>query len=111
MAYKWRPSKTEKKEFAEKMQNSEFASAYNQRKEDKKANKRASSKFDYETAGGNYVATQKQHDFCLKNMNLFETNDEQNAANQVVFSFTCKEKTKHDYIHIVNEKIRKNPNL
>jgi len=112
MPNKWKPSKTAKKEFAQKMQNdTDFANAYNQRKEDKKIKRQSSSKYDYETAGGNYVATQMQYDFCMRNMNLFETSEEQNAANQVIFSYNCKEKTQHDNIHVVNEKIRKNPNL
>lgn len=112
MAYKWKPSKSAAREFAQKMQNdSEFAANYYAKKEEKKAKKRATSKFDYETAGGNYVATKMQYDFCMRNMNLFETSEEQNSANQVIYSFSCNEKIHHDNIHVVNEKIRKNPNL
>ena len=57
MTYKWKPSKSAKREFAQNMQDSEFANAYNQRKEDRATNRRVKSAFDYNTAGGNYVPT------------------------------------------------------
>lgn len=112
MGYKWKPSKTAKREFAQKMNNdAEFKAAYEQRKVDKATKKRATSKFDYNTAGGDYVPTKAQHDFCLFNQNLAETSEQINAFHQVVYGYSCNEKVSHDCIHIVNELRRSNPNL
>ena len=91
------------------MQNdSEFANAYHQRKAEKAEKRRSNSNFNYNSAGGSYTPTQYQHDFCLSNMHLFITNEEKNAANMVISAYTCNEKTHHDNIHVVNEKIRSN---
>jgi len=107
MGYKWRPSKTQKREFAEKMQNdSQFAEDYYKRQEEKKLKKQASSKFDYNNAGGYYIATKNQYDFCYNNVSLFISDEEKIAMNDVIYSYTCQEKIHHDSIHIVNEKIR-----
>lgn len=104
---KWRPSKSQAREFAQKMANdSDFADAYNKRKEEKAAKKRASSSFDYSTAGGYYVPTKEQHDFVWGNLNLFSTPEEQEAANMVMSGYSTREKVHHDFIHIVNEKRR-----
>lgn len=112
MAYKWKPSKTARREFAQKMQNdSDFAAAYYQRKEEKAEKRRAGSSYDYATAGGRYVPTREQHDFCLQNMHLAETSEQQDAFNQVLYGYSCQEKIHHDYIHVVNEIRRANPNL
>lgn len=108
MAYKWKPSKAQRREFAQKMQNdSEFANAYYERKQQRKEKRQASSNFNYETAGGSYIPTEQQYLFCLQNMYLFQTNKEKDAANNVIYGYGCKEKVHHDNIHIVNEKIRK----
>lgn len=109
--YKWKPSKAQKKEFAENMQNPDFAQAYHKRKEDKAKKRREASNFDYATAGGQYVPTKAQHDFCLNNNHLFADGVEQDAANEVMYGYTCQEKINHDFIHIVNEKRRANPNI
>ena len=109
MAYKWKPSKTARREFAQKMNNdSEFAKAYEDRKKAKAEKRRSGSSFDYETAGGFFIPTKAQHDFCLSRNDLFVTSEEANAANEVMYGYTCQEKVSHDSIHIVNEKIRKN---
>jgi|GEM_PF-168341 len=107
MGYKWRPSKSQRREFADKMQNDpEFRQAYYQRK-DARANKRRSgSQFDYNSAGGEYVPTKAQNDFCLEHSELFTTNDEKNAMNIVIYGYSLNEKIHHDNIHIVNEKMR-----
>jgi len=106
MAWKWKPNKTQRREFAIKMQDETFAKEYLKRKAQKQEQNRANSKFDYASAGGYYIATKQQHDFCLKNMGKFSS-QELNAAGQVIFSFACQEKTHHDNIHIVNELMRK----
>ncbi len=56
MGYKWRPSKPARREFAQNMQNPDFANQYYARKEEKAEKRRASSKFDYASAGG-YLCT------------------------------------------------------
>ena len=107
MAYKWKPSKTARREFAQKMSNDQqFASDYYERKKLKADKRRAQSSFDYETAGGSFIPTKEQHDFCLFNVNLFVLPEEKAAANDVMFGYSCREKVSHDSIHIVNEKRR-----
>ncbi|MFV0536814.1 MAG: hypothetical protein ACK5M3_05500 [Dysgonomonas sp.] len=108
MAHKWKPSKAQKREFANNMKDPDYAAAYYSRKEEKAAKKREESQFDYNTAGGNYVPTKYQHDFCFNNIHLFVTYKEKNAANDVMFGYSCNEKVHHDSIHIVNEVIRRN---
>jgi hypothetical protein len=109
--YKWKPSKTQRRAFAEKMSDPAEQAAYNARKEEKAKKRRAGSKFDYGSAGGNYVPTLAQYNFCFYNMSSFVTKEEQEAANQVMYGYTTKEKVHHDYIHIVNEKIRDNARI
>lgn len=106
-AYKWRPSASQRREFARRMQDPEEKAAYEKRKLDKANKRRAGSRFDYGSAGGNYIPTQSQYNFVMNNMDLFTAPDEREAANKVIQGYTCKEKIHHDYIHIVNEKIRK----
>ncbi len=109
MAYNWKPSKSARREFAEKMNNdTEFANAYNAKKEAKAEKRRSLSKFDYQSAGGNYIPTKQQHDFCLSNFHLFVTPEQQNAANIVMYGYLYQEKISHDNIHIVNELMRSN---
>ena|ERR1700755_3595641 len=108
MGYKWKPSKTARREFAQKMQNDpEYAAAYNQRKQDKADKRRAGSQFAYASAGGNYIPTAAQHSFCLSHDWSTATPEQVDARNQVLYGFSCQEKVHHDYIHIVNELIRK----
>lgn len=109
MSYKWKPSKTARREFAIKMQNDvAFANQYNQRKEEKAEKRRSTSKFDYEKAGGEYIPTKAQHDFCFDNAHLATTGEMKAAFNIVMYGYICQEKVDHDMIHIVNELIRSN---
>jgi hypothetical protein len=105
---KWQPSNTARREFAQKMQNdSDFADQYNQRKAEKAEKRRSTSQFDYEKAGGNYLPTTAQNDFCffaIREMIL--TAQQSEAINQVLYGYSCGEKIHHDYIHIVNELMR-----
>ena len=105
MAYKWKPSASQKREFAEKMQNEEFANKYYERQQKNDIKRQASSRYSYATAGGYYVPTEEQvksaHTFLMN----FELTSEESTACTVVVSGN---KTHHDYIHIVNELRRKN---
>lgn len=104
MGYRWKPSRSQKRDFAQRMQDPEERAAYYQRKEDRKKKNKASSKFDYETAGGNYVPTQHQYETSLKMLSDDElTSEQKDAANQVIYGYTTNEKIHHDYIHLVNE--------
>jgi hypothetical protein len=106
MGYKWKPSKSQRREFAIRMQDPEEQAEYNARKEQAEKKRRATSSFDYNKAGGYYIPTKGQSDFCLSHMELFITSQEKEAANFVISGYACNEKIHHDYIHIVNEKKR-----
>ena len=109
MTYRWKPSKTAKREFAQKMQNdTDFAQQYEQRKVDKATKRRNTSNFDYNTAGGNYVPTKEQNDFCHANESKAVTIEQKEAFTMVMYGYSCNEKVHHDYIHIVNEMRRNN---
>lgn len=110
MGYKWKPSKTARREFAQKMANdSQFAADYYAKKEEKSAKKRNTSKFDYNMAGGEYIPTQYQSERALTFIRSIELTSEQRQACEMVnYGYSCKEKVHHDNIHIVNELIRAN---
>jgi len=108
MAYKWKPSKTQKREFANNMKDEKFANDYRERKEKKAQKKRTDSKFDYNTAGGQYIPTQEQYNKANEFLQTNISIEQQNACHLVIFGYTCKEKVNHDSIHIVNELIRSN---
>ena len=105
---RWSPSASERKEFAIKMQTDpDFANAYNERNAAKIEKRRSNSRFDYSTAGGSYVPTRAQHDFAVFDRSGVMTSAQEDACNMVASAFSCNEKCDHDYIHIVNELIRK----
>lgn len=110
MAYKWKPSKTARREFAIKMQtDTEFANDYYARKEARAEKRRASSAFDYQSAGGSYVPTKFQNDKAFEFLTNKELTPEQrDACNMVISAYSCNEKVHHDYIHVVNELARTN---
>lgn len=116
MAYKWKPSKTAKREFAQRMQDPAEAAAYEQRKKDRADKKRAGSKFDYQTAGGMYTPTQQQYNEAIRLMASIagtertrEASELEQAAQMVMYGYSCQEKVHHDYIHIINEFSRNTP--
>ena len=105
---KWKPSKTAKRAFALKMQDPVEATAYQARKEARATKRRQTSKFDYESAGGSYIPTKAQFDYCIANISESMPIDTQTAFNEVMFGYSNCEKVHHDYIHIVNEHTRSN---
>lgn len=105
--YRWRPNASQRRAFAEKMKDPQEQQAYNDRKEARAASRRAGSSFDYTTAGGSYVPTRAQHDYAVFDRSMNETGEHDDACNMVASAFACNEKVHHDYIHIVNELIRK----
>lgn len=70
--------------------------------------RRASSAFDYPTAGGKYVPTREQNSFCITSAEAFKTQEEKQAARNIIQAFASKQRISHDFIHIVNEVIRNN---
>jgi len=104
MAYKWKPSKTAKRQFAENMKKPEFAQAYHDRREARAEKRRAGSSFDYRTAGGVYTPTRDQHNAAFRFISEYDLSDAQrNACEMVMSAYGLNEAVHHDHIHIVNE--------
>jgi hypothetical protein len=106
MRYKWKPSKSAKKAFAIKMQDPQEAADYEARKAARSEKRRSNSSFDYNSAGGYYIATSFQNDTAHKMLSSELTAEQTDAARQIIYSFSCRETIHHDYIHIVNEYAR-----
>lgn len=105
MAYKWKPSKAQKREFAQRMNDPEERAAYYARKEARAEKRRAGSNYAYSSAGGEYVPTHAQYEFAMTKAG--DTDRElADAARMVIHGYTCNEKIHHDYIHVVNEAMR-----
>jgi len=112
MAYKWKPSASQRRAFAERMKDPEEQIVYNQRKEDKADKRRATSQYNYNSAGGNYVPTTLQYDTAMIAMQSQElTPDQQDACNHVIYGYNYQEKINHDHIHVVNELFRNRSSL
>lgn len=111
MAYKWRPSKSQRKEFANKMKDPYERAEYEARKQERADKRRAGSKFDYQSAGGFYVPTKAQSDYAYKFfLELELTQEQRDACTFVIAAYSGQEKVHHDFIHIVNELIRTQTN-
>ena len=108
MAYKWKPSASQKRAFAEKMKDDKHAGAYNERKAQKALKRRKTSKYDYNTAGGQYIPTTAQNEAAFKMLQKDASQEQKEAANMILYGYSCNEKIHHDYIHVVNEYIRSN---
>tara|TARA_R100000951_G_C2530158_1_gene146146 strand:- start:68 stop:442 length:375 start_codon:yes stop_codon:yes gene_type:complete len=104
MGYKWKPNKAQARAFAERMKNDhEFANARRERLAKKAERNRASSEFDYYTAGGEYKPTENQRSEALKFLGQDLTEQQKNACEMIVNCYDMGVKTHHDNIHIVNE--------
>ena len=103
MAYKWKPSKSQKREFAERMQNPEEKKAYEDRRQERINKRKSTSKFDYNTAGGFFVPTKIQFDLAFKALMTSLTSEQKDACQQIISGYSLNEKIHHDYIHILNE--------
>lgn len=113
MGYKWKPSKAQRRAFAERMKDPVEREAYEARKAEKERKRREKSKFNYSTAGGDYVATEHQNGVAFSALSGEYgtlTKDQENACNMVISAYSIGEKTHHDNIHIVNELFRSRPN-
>ena len=78
--------------------------AYYEAKAEKAAKRRATSKFNYESAGGYYVPTKEQLDAAFKCFDELKlTPQQEEACNRVISGYILNEKIYHDNIHIVNE--------
>lgn len=105
MSYKWKPSASQRKAFAEKMKNPAEQAAYEERKNQKAEKRRAGSQFDYATAGGQYIPTQSQYDYACS-MHSKLTGEIKQAFDLLISAYTCNQKVHHDIIHQVNEHLR-----
>lgn len=103
MAYKWKPSASQKRAFAEKMNDPEQRNEYLENKRQREEKRRQSSKYNYSTAGGYYTPTKEQVNFALANHHLAKTPEETIAFDIVMLGEQCH----HDHIHIINEYRRK----
>lgn len=106
--YKWKPNKTQRRDFAIKMQDPEFRRDYEERKQKRAEKRRAKSKFDYEKAGGFYIPTQFQYESAHKLLNSHPTKEQEEACFFVISGYLDGSKVHHDYIHLVNEFNRSN---
>jgi len=105
--YKWKPSTSQRKAFAQKMQDPAEKADYEARKQVQADKRRAGSKFDYTTAGGNYVPTSTQYKYAIQFLGGMDLSPDQfNACQMVISGYINNDKIHHDYIHIVNELIR-----
>ena len=103
----WKPSKAQRREFAIRMQDPQEKSAYEERKRARAEKRRSQSQFDYASAGGSYVPTEAQYNYAMFDRSQ-ERTDEDKLANEMVASgYACNIKVDHDYIHLVNEQIRR----
>lgn len=104
--YKWKPSKSQRTAFAIKMQNPKEKAAYELRKMDREKKKRTKSKYNYKTAGGYYIPTKEQYNFAMSKPDHL-TIKELHACDVIIYGYSCQEKIEHDYIHLINELIKK----
>ena len=95
MAYKWKPSKTARREFAIKMQNDTEREAYLARKKEKSLYENWKDK--------DFVPTKEQYDFAF--VNILRVKDEIHFLhfNMVMSGYSMNDKTNHLYIHTVNQ--------
>ena len=107
MRHKWKPTQAQRREFAERMAtDTAYSDSYYQRKKKVAEKKRSASKFDYQTAGVEYIPTESQFKAAFDLLNLNPTAEQKEACNIVWYGDSCEEKVHHDFIHLINEDIR-----
>lgn len=102
--YKWKPSASQRREFAEKMNSDpEYAREYLNRKHAKTTYSDDPRSFKHRE----FVPTQMQYNEAARFLGTKELTEEQKTAcNQVMYGYSCQEKVHHDHIHIVNSMTR-----
>ena len=99
MAYKWKPSASQRKAFAEKMKDPEEKSAY----EENKRNKNTYSDNPLSFKHKSFIPTNLQYNEAMKFLGMVGlTYKQQDACNQITSTYVCQDKCHHDYIHIIN---------
>ena len=84
-----------------------YREAYYQRREERAEKRLSTSKYDYQSAGGEYIPTEIQYKAAFELLSkLNPTAEQREACNMVFYGYSCSEKIHHDYIHIINEYIR-----
>ncbi len=104
----WKPNKSQKRAFKQRMKDPIEKRIYEERKSLKMAKNALKSKFSYPSAGGRYVPTKRQYEIASKMIFDFLTREQNDAANIVISGYMSSVTVDHDYIHIVNEYSRKN---
>jgi actin-related protein len=101
---KWKPNASQRKEFAQRMQDPDEKTAFEERKAAKKQKFYDSI---HEQGIKSYIPSREQHDFCMFERPDNLTSEQENACNLVASGFILNEKVDHYFIHIVNELRRK----
>ena len=108
MRRQWYPSRGERKAFAIRMrEDQEFREAYQERKAKRAAKRIASSAYDYPSAGGEYVPTERQGLFATFDQRGAISDEDFEAFEIVGSCWSSSSKCHHDYIHRVNECMRR----
>lgn len=93
---RWRPSKSQRRDFAIKMQDSEERVAYEEHRRLRNSYEGFKDKF--------FIPTKLQYNFAMNSLQTQNlTPEQEDACNQVSFGYINNEKIHHDYIHIINE--------
>lgn len=102
--HKWKPSASQRKAFAEKMNSDpEYASEYLNRKHAKNTYSDDPRSFKHRS----FIPTEFQNSQARLFIETKElTTEQRDGCNQVIYGYGCQEKIHHDYIHIVNELTR-----
>ncbi len=95
MAYKWKPSASQRKAFAQRMQDPTEKEAYEARKREKALYDNWKDK--------DFVPTKEQYEYAMQHVHKINNHEHETAFNQVMYGFTCNEKVNHAYIHVVNQ--------
>jgi len=111
MSRQWYPSRGERKAFAIRMrEDKEIREAYQERKAKRAAKRIASSAYDYPSAGGEFVPTKQQGLFATFDRRGTRSQEDEEAMEIVGSAWSTSTKCHHDYIHRVNECMRRADN-
>lgn len=94
MAYKWKPNKSQRREFVERMKDPEQKATYIERKRFNNSYEGFKDKM--------FIPSMGQYEFAYKN--LFNVSKEHfDSFDQVLSAYLSGEKVSHEHIHIVNQ--------
>lgn len=103
MKYRWKPSASQKRAFAERMKDLEEQRMYEEKKRAKNTYSGDPRSFKHKS----FVPTENQYKVSWKMLNDDRcTKEQENSCNMIIYGYICQEKVHHDHIHIVNELTR-----